>query len=150
MSGNRVTPLCMASHKGHDKVVEHLLKVNADPKKKLKVLGPFLKKSPLNGYIEIVELLEAAIENRKKTVRPSDSIPLQRTHSENLKPGGRLIMTLRYGPVPDGRPMADVPVEEVLALGRSHALEVLDLAIQRMKWAGQGRGELEPCGFTIT
>ena len=43
-----------------------------------------------------------------------------------LKPGGRLVITLRHGPAPSDRPMADVKTDELLALGRSHALEALD------------------------
>ncbi|QCK86265.1 class I SAM-dependent methyltransferase [Phreatobacter aquaticus] len=39
-----------------------------------------------------------------------------------LKPGGRLILSLRHGPVPPGRQMFDVPADEVTAVGRRHGL----------------------------
>ncbi|PJE78677.1 hypothetical protein CI610_02375 [invertebrate metagenome] len=43
-----------------------------------------------------------------------------------LKPGGRLVFTLRHGKAPEGRAMSDVNVDEILAFARNHALEVLD------------------------
>ncbi|CAM3630336.1 HNH endonuclease domain-containing protein [Parendozoicomonas haliclonae] len=42
-----------------------------------------------------------------------------------LKPGGRLVITLRHGPEPEGRPMAEVSNDELLALGRTQALDAL-------------------------
>ncbi len=43
-----------------------------------------------------------------------------------LKPGGRMVITLRHGTAPADRPMAEVHNDELLALGRTHALETLD------------------------
>lgn len=40
----------------------------------------------------------------------------------HLAPGGRLVMTLRHGPVPAGRRMFDVSGEETLALAGRHGL----------------------------
>ena len=42
-----------------------------------------------------------------------------------LKPGGRMVITLRHGQAPDERPMADVQLDELQALGRNHALETI-------------------------
>lgn len=39
-----------------------------------------------------------------------------------LKPGGRVFMSQRHGPVPTGRRMFDVSGEETIALARSHGL----------------------------
>lgn len=39
-----------------------------------------------------------------------------------LAPGGRLVMSLRHGPVPAGRRMFDVSAEETQALGARHGL----------------------------
>ncbi len=46
--------------------------------------------------------------------------------ASQLKQGGKMIVTLRHGPVPVGRAMAQVSTDELLALGRHHALQVLD------------------------
>ncbi len=40
----------------------------------------------------------------------------------HLAPGGRLVITLRHGPVPAGRRMFDVSGEETLALAGAHGL----------------------------
>jgi SAM-dependent methyltransferase len=45
--------------------------------------------------------------------------------AELLAPGGLLFLTLRHGPVPDGRRMFDVPADETIALGRGHGLALL-------------------------
>ncbi|NJR80316.1 methyltransferase domain-containing protein [Sphingomonas corticis] len=42
-----------------------------------------------------------------------------------LKPGGLLVVTLREGPPPPGRPMHPAPLGELEALARSHGLEIL-------------------------
>ncbi|WP_415643800.1 HNH endonuclease domain-containing protein [Sphingomonas antarctica] len=42
-----------------------------------------------------------------------------------LKPGGVLVITLRDGPAPVGRPMHDTSLGEVEVLARSHGLEIL-------------------------
>lgn len=42
-----------------------------------------------------------------------------------LAPGGRVLMSLRHGPVPPGRRMFDVPAEETIALAGEHGLAVL-------------------------
>ena len=45
-----------------------------------------------------------------------------------LKPGGLMIVTLRHGPAPPGRPMYDVTTGEVEALGRNHGLTIARIA----------------------
>lgn len=40
-----------------------------------------------------------------------------------LSPGGSVIMSLRHGPLPEGRRIFDVSARETLALGRRHGLE---------------------------
>ena len=42
-----------------------------------------------------------------------------------MKPGARLSLTLRHGPVPEGRRMFDVSAEETLELGARHRLHPL-------------------------
>lgn len=42
-----------------------------------------------------------------------------------LKPGGRLALLVRHGPVPEGRCMFEVPAEEMLALGAASGLDCL-------------------------
>ncbi|MBP0453246.1 class I SAM-dependent methyltransferase [Kitasatospora sp. RG8] len=42
-----------------------------------------------------------------------------------LAPGGRVILSLRYGPVPPGRRMFDVPAEETIAQARARGLDLL-------------------------
>lgn len=42
-----------------------------------------------------------------------------------LKPGGRLVLLVRHGPVPDGRCMFEVPVDEMLALAATSGLDCL-------------------------
>ncbi|NJP99577.1 class I SAM-dependent methyltransferase [Streptomyces zingiberis] len=41
-----------------------------------------------------------------------------------LAPRGRAVITLRHGPLPSGRRMFDVPISEVLSLGRAVGLDV--------------------------
>jgi protein-L-isoaspartate O-methyltransferase len=41
-----------------------------------------------------------------------------------LADGGRIIMSLRHGPVPEGRRMFDVSAEETIALAAAHGLRV--------------------------
>ncbi|MFI6641110.1 class I SAM-dependent methyltransferase [Streptomyces sp. NPDC050504] len=40
-------------------------------------------------------------------------------------PGGRVVLSLRHGPVPEGRRMYDVPAAETTALAAEHGLTVL-------------------------
>ncbi|MFD9126426.1 class I SAM-dependent methyltransferase [Kitasatospora sp. NPDC059571] len=42
-----------------------------------------------------------------------------------LEPGGRMVLTLRHGPVPAGRRMFDVSAEETVALADAHGLGLL-------------------------
>lgn len=42
-----------------------------------------------------------------------------------LAPQGRILMSLRHGPVPPGRRMFDVSAEETLALAARHGLATL-------------------------
>lgn len=42
-----------------------------------------------------------------------------------VRPGGVLILSLRYGPVPPGRRMFEVSAEETIALAAAQGLEVL-------------------------
>lgn len=42
-----------------------------------------------------------------------------------LKPGGRLVLRVRHGPVPEGRCMFEVPVDEMHALGACSGLDCL-------------------------
>jgi len=42
-----------------------------------------------------------------------------------LAPHGRIIMTLRHGPVPKGRRMFEVSADETLSLASKHGLEIL-------------------------
>lgn len=42
--------------------------------------------------------------------------------AELLAPGGRFILSLRHGPVPEGRRMYDISPEETIALGARHGL----------------------------
>jgi len=42
-----------------------------------------------------------------------------------LAPGGRLIMRLRHGPVPQGRRMFEVPADEVIAMAASQGLTAI-------------------------
>jgi SAM-dependent methyltransferase len=45
--------------------------------------------------------------------------------TELLHPGGRLFLTLRHGPVPAGRTMYEVSVEEMTNVGAQHGLVLL-------------------------
>lgn len=42
-----------------------------------------------------------------------------------LAPGGRIVLTLRHGPVPPGRRMFDISFEETDALAREHGLQAM-------------------------
>lgn len=44
--------------------------------------------------------------------------------AELLADGGQIVMSLRHGPVPEGRHMFDVSAEETLALAAAHGLSV--------------------------
>ncbi len=50
-------------------------------------------------------------------VPPDDRARSMRKLAMSLKPGGRLVMTLRHGPPPEGRPMWPVDAHEVERLG---------------------------------
>ncbi|MFE2725562.1 class I SAM-dependent methyltransferase [Kitasatospora sp. NPDC059327] len=45
-----------------------------------------------------------------------------------LAPAGRVLLSLRHGPVPPGRRMFDVSADETVALGRRHGLNLLTRA----------------------
>lgn len=45
-----------------------------------------------------------------------------------LAPGGTLVMSLRHGPVPEGRRMFDVSADETIALAAQHGLEPLHVS----------------------
>ncbi|MFJ6138401.1 class I SAM-dependent methyltransferase [Kitasatospora sp. NPDC092286] len=45
-----------------------------------------------------------------------------------LAPAGRVLLSLRHGPVPAGRRMFDVPADETVALARARGLELLHRA----------------------
>ena len=45
--------------------------------------------------------------------------------AELLAPGGRLILSLRHGPVPAGRRMFTVPHEEIVTLGERHGMRCI-------------------------
>ncbi|WP_441249318.1 class I SAM-dependent methyltransferase [Kitasatospora sp. McL0602] len=47
---------------------------------------------------------------------------------ELLAPGGRLVLSLRHGPVPAGRRMFDVSADETVRLARDHGLDLLHLS----------------------
>lgn len=47
-----------------------------------------------------------------------------------LSPRGRVLITLRHGPVPSGRRMFDVPLSETIRLARRAALDVLTVREQ--------------------
>jgi SAM-dependent methyltransferase len=57
-----------------------------------------------------------------------------------LKPGGRMVLTLRHGPAPEDRPMWPVDAAEVERLGLDHGL-ALRVATERVE-DRQGRGEV--------
>ncbi|MEU1729159.1 class I SAM-dependent methyltransferase [Nonomuraea sp. NPDC005692] len=45
-----------------------------------------------------------------------------------LAPGGRVVLSLRHGPVPDGRRMFAVSAQETIRLARTHGLDLIHLA----------------------
>ena len=58
-----------------------------------------------------------------------------------IRSGGRLILSLRHGPVPPGRRMFSVPADETIALGRAHALvPILKLESESVQPANRDAG----------
>lgn len=55
-----------------------------------------------------------------------------------LSPGGRVFMSLRHGPVPEGRRMFDVSGEETEALAHAHGLATLHRAARSDMFARPG------------
>ncbi len=53
-------------------------------------------------------------------------------------PGGRVFMTLRHGPVPEGRRMFDVSGDETVALAARHGLSLLQQSIRTDMFARPG------------
>ncbi len=64
-------------------------------------------------------------------VRPEDRARAMRKLAMSLKPGGRLVMTLRHGPAPEDRPMWPVDAHEVERLGLDVGL-ALRVATERL------------------
>ena len=60
-----------------------------------------------------------------------------------LRPGGRLVLSLRHGPVPTGRRMFEVGAEETIALAAAAGLRLL-LRLDRRPGAGPGRVSAGP------
>ncbi|WP_298955081.1 class I SAM-dependent methyltransferase [uncultured Methylobacterium sp.] len=54
-----------------------------------------------------------------------------------LSPGGRVVMSLRHGPVPEGRRMFEVSAEETADLGRRHGLDEV-FGCEREDMLGRG------------
>ncbi len=54
-----------------------------------------------------------------------DRPPAMKAVAHLLKPGGRLFMSLRHGPAPEGRIMFDVAPEETIALAESNELQTI-------------------------
>jgi SAM-dependent methyltransferase len=71
---------------------------------------------------------------------PEDRPRAMRKLATLLKPGGRVVMTLRHGPSPDDRPMWPVDAHEVERLGLDHGL-ALRVATERVE-DRQGRGDV--------
>ena len=61
-------------------------------------------------------------------VAPADRRRAFRKLATLLKPGGLLVITLRYGPTPPDRPMHEVTTGEVEALAREHGLLIARVA----------------------
>jgi SAM-dependent methyltransferase len=74
-------------------------------------------------------------------VPPADRARAMRKLAMLLKPGGRLVMTLRHGPSPDDRPMWPVDANEVERLGLNFGL-ALRVATERADDLG-GRKEVK-------
>ncbi|MQS10906.1 class I SAM-dependent methyltransferase [Streptomyces kaniharaensis] len=56
---------------------------------------------------------------------PAERPPAMRTLARLLAPGGRVVLSLRHGPVPPGRRMFDVPPNETVTLAATHHLRLL-------------------------
>jgi SAM-dependent methyltransferase len=63
-------------------------------------------------------------------IAPEDRGRAMRKLATLLKPGGRMVLTLRHGPAPDDRPMWVVSAQEVEKLGLDHGL-ALRVATER-------------------
>jgi SAM-dependent methyltransferase len=73
-------------------------------------------------------------------VPPEDRARAMRKLATLLKPGGRIMLTLRHGPAPDDRPMWPVDAHEVERLGLDHGL-ALRVATERAE-DRQGRADV--------
>ncbi len=73
-------------------------------------------------------------------VQPEDRARAMRKLAMLLKPGGRMVLTLRHGPPPEGRPMWPVDAHEVERLGLDHGL-ALRVATDRAE-DRQGRHDI--------
>ncbi|MGG5809039.1 methyltransferase [Falsiroseomonas sp. CW058] len=73
-------------------------------------------------------------------MRPEDRPRAMRKLATLLKPGGRMVLTLRHGPAPEDRPMWPVDAQEVERLGLDHGL-ALRVATERAE-DRQGRGDV--------
>jgi SAM-dependent methyltransferase len=73
-------------------------------------------------------------------VRPEERARAMRKLVTLLKPGGRIMMTLRHGPAPDDRPMWPVNAMELERLGLDHGL-ALRVATERRE-DQQGRADI--------
>ncbi|MFC7476157.1 methyltransferase [Dankookia sp. GCM10030260] len=73
-------------------------------------------------------------------IPPEDRARAMRKLATLLKPGGRLVLTLRHGPAPEGRPMWPVDANEVERLGLDHGL-ALRVATERVE-DRQGRRDV--------
>jgi SAM-dependent methyltransferase len=73
-------------------------------------------------------------------VPPEDRARAMRRLATLLKPGGRMMLTLRHGPAPDDRPMWPVDANELERLGLDHGL-ALRVATERAE-DRQGRADV--------
>jgi SAM-dependent methyltransferase len=73
-------------------------------------------------------------------IPPEDRPRAMRKLATLLKPGGRMMLTLRHGPAPEGRPMWPVDAHEVERLGLDHGL-ALRVATERAE-DRQGRADV--------
>ena len=86
-------------------------------------------------------------------IPPEDRPRAMRKLATLLKPGGRLVLTLRHGPAPEGRPMWPVDANEVERLGLDHGL-ALRVATERVEDRGRaaatsaGRPSSSTCRMT--